>query len=642
MTASDPVAAKTADGGLPEDDDESQGALAEFDFLDHLVEAQSRRKRLSDAPRVITSAFSVVWRASPSLTLGTILLSFSGIVAILAQVFLTQRAVQSLLGAGRSAAPFKAPALYALLAVSLLSIFVEDATALLQRRLGARVTRVTMDQIFEVTTHVALDAYETPAFYNRMQRVLSSAPTKPLQLVTGVLNTVAGGVGCVGLVATVAVRAPALLPFLLVAAVPVALAGRYSGRLEFAFAVEQAEPARLRAYREYLLTQKDGSKELRSFGTATEHRRRWSTQQDDYLGALGRLTTRRMFLALVSLLMTGVVAVLTLALVLRLIRSGSLDVAQAAGVAVALRLLSQRGRSVLQGVGSLYETQLFLLDVREFLALPLEPQTAPAEADAGMLPAPGEIELRDVSYVYPGTSRAVLRNISFRVRPGETIALVGENGSGKTTLAKVVAGLHAPTAGDILWEGKPIGDRAPHEVRQHIGLVLQDFMRYQLSARENIGLGRPSEDAQPGAVEAAARKAGVAAFVERLPRGYETTLSKTFRGGQDLSVGQWQRLAIARMFHRDSALVVLDEPTAALDPRAEHDLFLQVQDLLRDRSVILISHRFSSVRMADRILVMHDGEIVEQGTHAELVTAGGRYQEMFTLQASAYLSEPRV
>jgi ATP-binding cassette subfamily B protein len=223
-----------------------------------------------------------------------------------------------------------------------------------------------------------------------------------------------------------------------------------------------------------------------------------------------------------------------------------------------------------------------------------------------------------------------------RIGPGEVIALVGENGSGKTTLAKLLGTLFTPTQGRVLWGGEDVRILDRDEVRRQVGIIFQDFVRYQLTARENIGYGRPEAVDDVEGIAAAARQAGADAFLERLPEGYETVLGKEFTGGYDLSLGQWQRIALARAFFREARLLVLDEPTASLDARSEHELFEYVQALAQGRSVLLISHRFSTVKSADRIYVLHQGEIVEEGSHDELVAQGGRYAELFGLQAAAY------
>jgi len=230
--------------------------------------------------------------------------------------------------------------------------------------------------------------------------------------------------------------------------------------------------------------------------------------------------------------------------------------------------------------------------------------------------------------------------VSLEIRLGETVAVVGENGAGKTTLAKLLCRLYDPDGGTISWDDRDIATCDPDELRSRIAVIFQDFVRYELSARENVGFGDLAALDDVEAVVEAARRAGADEFVADLPEGYETRLGRRFHKGHDLSIGQWQRLALARAFFRDAPLVIMDEPTASLDARAESELFATMDRLFHDRAVLLISHRFSSVRMADRIYVLDDGRIAECGTHDELMASGGLYCELFSLQASAYLQHP--
>jgi ATP-binding cassette subfamily B protein len=228
--------------------------------------------------------------------------------------------------------------------------------------------------------------------------------------------------------------------------------------------------------------------------------------------------------------------------------------------------------------------------------------------------------------------------VSLTVRAGEVVALVGENGSGKTTLAKLLAGLYQPETGQVRWDGVDIATVDPEQLRRSIAVIFQDFVRFHLTARDNVAFGRvEAADDEPG-IRAAARQAGAEEFLAALPKGYDTLLGPQFEGGTDLSVGQWQRVALARAFFREAPFVVLDEPTAALDSRAEHELFERIRTLLAGRTVLLISHRFSSVRTADRIYVLEAGRVVETGTHEELMRSRGLYAELFSLQAAAYLA----
>jgi ATP-binding cassette subfamily B protein len=277
-------------------------------------------------------------------------------------------------------------------------------------------------------------------------------------------------------------------------------------------------------------------------------------------------------------------------------------------------------------------------DFWSFLAI--EPhQIASGSADR-MPPGLSQISVENLSFTYPDARSPVLKDISMEINRGETVALVGENGAGKTTLAKLLCRLYDPTSGEILWDGRDLTTCDPDDVRAQIAVIFQDFVRYQLTGRENIGFGDVDSLDDPALIADAAQRAGADQFLAGLPDEYETRLGRMFHEGHELSIGQWQRVALARSFFRDAPLVIMDEPTAALDARAEYDLFETMRELFTDRAVLLISHRFSSVRMADRIYVLDEGEVVQTGTHDELIAVDGLYAELFGLQAASYSAAP--
>jgi ATP-binding cassette subfamily B protein len=314
-----------------------------------------------------------------------------------------------------------------------------------------------------------------------------------------------------------------------------------------------------------------------------------------------------------------------------------MSLAGAGAAAAAIMLLGSQLRGVATGAGQLFESSLFIEDFNSFVrSMPL--MVAHGLGGGAEPPASFDVlRAEGVTFTYPSRDEPSLWEVSIEIGKGEVVALVGENGSGKTTLAKVLAGLYRPDSGRVMWDGLDTRDFDPHMWRDRVAVLFQDFVRYVLSARENISVGKWTRSSDRPATEHAAHKAGVSALIGGLAEGYETLLGPEFLGGVDISGGEWQRFALARAFFRNAPFIILDEPTAALDPRSEAALFASIRQLFQDRSTLLISHRFSSVRSADRIYVLDRGRVIERGTHDELMRQGGVYAELFTLQASAYL-----
>jgi ATP-binding cassette subfamily B protein len=295
-----------------------------------------------------------------------------------------------------------------------------------------------------------------------------------------------------------------------------------------------------------------------------------------------------------------------------------------------------RIRVAANATGSLRGSALYLHDFEQ-----LQGMRGPGVPDLADKALPtAELRVEQVSFRYPGTQVTVLHDVCVALEPGRIVALVGVSGSGKTTLANLLAGLYQPTSGRIAYGGVDIAALDQARYRRTLGVVFQDFQRYEMTARANITISDTARVDDGAGAAAAARRAGIADVVEALPSGYDTMLSRSYEGGADLSVGQWQRIALARAFFRDSPVLILDEPAAALDPFAEQELVGRLHELSRDRTVLLISHRFSTVRLADTILVMAEGRIVESGTHDELMARSGRYADLFSAQAKGYLPDP--
>lgn len=522
-----------------------------------------------------------------------------------------------------------------------LSLAVSGLAAVFVRRarwlVAEQVTRHVQEEIIGVSTSVDYELYERQDFHDQLNRSNTQAAESSYQMAYDVLSLF-NVLATSAVVILVLVRSvPEVLGVLVLIGVPSVAVARMSARLAYQTTYELTPTDRLRFYLYGALTRKPEARELRVFGLGDVLRHRWAGLYDERMRRIRELVRRQVIFdglaaLIVALLVAGVLLVLVQAAV-----DGRITVANAAVAIVALQQLTSRLRSAASASGSMRQSSFFLDEFERFRAR-RGADVAPLPVAGATLPR-GRLIVDHVSFRYPGTETLVLDDVSLEVGPGEIVALVGVSGGGKTTLAHLVAGLYHPTTGSITLDGVDIATIPRGEYWRSIAVVFQDFVRYELTALENIAMSDyPRITDLPG-VTAAARRAGIDHALEQLPSGYQTMMSRSYDGGADLSVGQWQRLAVARAFFREAPLLILDEPAAALDAVAEKRLYERLVELCEFRSVLLISHRFSTVRLADRICVVEGGQIVEQGAHNELMELGGRYAELFNLQASSYLAD---
>jgi ATP-binding cassette subfamily B protein len=614
----------------------AETADGRVDPLKLFHEEQRRKPSPRALPRVTRSALRLVWQASRSGFLSAAFFQILGAVMATALVLASKLGVDALLAAQRGTASTATmvPAILLIAVVTAVSAASAALQSQQQRLLGEHVSCAAWDRMLDVTGRVNLEFFESPRFFEQLKRVEYNSIVRPVTVTTAVFGLLGGLLGAVGLFVALLTIEPLLVPLLLVAGVPALLLTRRAAKTEFDFAVRYTPTMRVRDYLRTVLTGREAAKEVRAFGAERALRERHNVASRRMLQGVRGQVRRRQRYAVTITGCSAIVLAATLSLVVYFITTHRLTIAGAGAAVVAVRLLSSRLDQLVSSIGTLFESSVFLEDLERFLSLSVKTDSIGTGTAA---PHRREIMLSGVSYTYPGSDQPAVNEVNLQIGAGEVIALVGENGSGKTTLAKLIAGLYAPTGGSIRWDGVDTRELEPADIRRSVAVIFQDFVRYQLSALENIGLGEPDEVEDEAGARRAAVQAGAAGFLDTLPLGYQTILSREYANGRDLSVGQWQRVALARAFRRDAPLVVLDEPTAALDPRAEHALFADVRQLLRGRSALLISHRFSSVRSADRIYVMESGRIVESGCHNDLMASEGLYSELFQLQARAYL-----
>jgi ATP-binding cassette, subfamily B, bacterial len=504
-----------------------------------------------------------------------------------------------------------------------------------QRLLVEQTNRLVWRRLLGVTTRVDLQTYERPDFFDRLQRIQNNALTRPTTIALSTLSLLGNAVGLVSLLAVVFVLQPLLVPPLLLGALPTIYLARRGSASEFRFFAKYTAPFRRRGYIRQTLSDRGAAKEIRVFDAAPLLIERENDLSDEYIAGLRVQVRRRQLLSAASSLISAGILAGTLWLVVILLVHGWLSLSSAAAALIAVRVLAGQLNALFNAIGGIVESGVFLSDLDDFVSnTPLPP-----ESDAQPRALTDRIELHNVSYRYPSGTAWVVRNVDLRIGAGEIVALVGENGSGKTTLAKIVGGLYPAIEGSLSWDGATVDPANRAALQASVSVIFQDFMRYHLSATDNIVIGDHRRAEKRDDLRDAAERAGADAFLEDLPAGYATLLSREYGDGVDLSLGQWQRVALARALFKDAPLLILDEASASLDPRAEHALFADIRRSLRDKAALVISHRYANLHLADRIYVMQSGHIVESGSHTELLTLRGLYAELYHLQADAYQTE---
>jgi len=590
----------------------------------------------------IRLALDLVRRSAPGWTLASAILILIQGALPLASLYLMKRIVDSLDPSSPTHAGirgFSDVLMLVLLAgsLALIAAAVRLATSVVSTAQSALITDYVQDILHAKSVEVDLEYYDNAAFYDSLHRAQNEAPSRPTQIVNSLLSTAQNGLSLLGVAALLAAFSPLLTAVLVLATIPSALV-----KLSFAgktFEWQKRVTARDRSawYFHWLLTSNIHAKEIRLFGLGPlfidKYRSLKMGLRDERLALTIRRSESDAGSQLFSVLATfGCLSYIALKTWQGEITLGSLVMYFGA---------FQQGQSFLTNLItsllSLYEDSLFLTTVREFMDL--EPKVKDPPHPQKMPEVIERLTFRDVSFKYPGLDRGLsrqsLQGINLDITRGKMIALVGENGSGKTTLIKLLSRLYDPDSGHILLNGIDLRDLRVRDLRREISILLQDYGKYNMTFKENIQIGS-AEVTDPQEIDRAARSAGADEVIKDLPQGYDTMLGSMFEGSKEVSPGQWQRIALARSFFRPCQIMVIDEPTSALDPNAEAKVLREFKERARDKLAIVISHRLSAAREADRIYYLRDGCIIEAGTHEELVNAGGEYARLFQLQAEGY------
>ena len=593
--------------------------------------------------RYLPRTFALVKESSRAFAAGMIALLLGQAALPAAMAWVGKLIVDAVVAAARSGDPAQRWHVLRLVALEAglmaVSTAMSRGQALLRDLMRASLGNHVNTLILEKAATLELRHFEDAGFYDKMQNARREASIRPLSMALETASLLQQLLILASYAALLVRLSPWSVLLIVVASVPSFIAeARFSGE-SFRLNTWRAPEGRRQNYLEWILTRDSHVKEVKLFDLAPLVLRRYKALFEKFYAEDRALALRKgaagIALGLLSLAaFYGAYAFMAVRAALGAITLGDLTLYLS-----VFRQGQSSIQSALASIGSLYEDGLFMSNLFDYLDIGTggeQPRHLPP-----LSPAPArsqEIEFRDVSFRYPGSEKWVLRGVSLRLAAGEKMALVGENGAGKSTLIKLLMRLYDPSEGAILYGGVDLRDMDARDLRDRIGVLFQDFVRYQWTARENVGIGWvPALDDRPR-IERAVDEGGARQVIEQLPQKIDTMLGGWFEEGQELSGGQWQKIALARAFMRHSEVLVLDEPTAALDAEAEHELFVRLQQLAADRTAILISHRFSTVRRADRIAVLQEGRVEELGTHEELLARGGRYAHLFKLQASGYVS----
>ena len=520
-------------------------------------------------------------------------------------------------------------------AMTLFASLIRSIAGLVSEWQSYIVTDHMNDVLLAKSVEVDLEYYESARYYDTLHRAQREAPFRPISIVNGLAQIGQNGISLLAIAALLVLFHWIIAVILFIAVISgTAVRLRYTGKM-YRWQREQTSAERQAGYLNWMLTDCSHAKEIRLFDLGPLFIRRFRDLRRTLRKGRLAITRRRSIADFAAQTFATVVIYSLYAYLAYQAIGGKATLGDLAMYYQAFQRVQGSLQGILSSLAGLYEDNLFLSNLYEFLDLK---RTVVEPVHASPVPQPMQhgIVLNHVSFQYPGGNRKALEDISLTIRPGEVVALVGENGSGKTTLIKLLCRLYDPTGGTITIDGVDLRQFETKALRHEIAIIFQDYAHYHLTARENIWFGNTALPPDHERVIAAARRSGADGVISALPHGYDTILGKRFEDGEELSIGEWQKVALTRAFMRDAQIIVLDEPTSSMDAKAEYEVFQSFRQLVSGRTAILISHRFSTVRMADRIFVMKQGSVIEGGTHEELVRVGGTYARLFEMQAQHY------
>jgi ABC-type multidrug transport system fused ATPase/permease subunit len=604
--------------------------------LDSSAEATPRLSRMvRQLPRSTRPILTMVYRAAPGAAVAILVLQvLSGLTSALGLLSMTA-VLDQLLAAGPSAERVAAatPALIAVAVLYSARGVLDAAVELARARVGPAVRRLSAVKLIEASVAVELAAFDDDAFYDRLHRARDRGLLHLDRSVSSLIELVAATLAMLAAAGALLILHPVLVAVLVLSVAPEAWSVLRAARLGYQGRRRMTTLSRRMWMLGELLTGRTAATELRSYQAEPFVLAEYRQVTQTLCAEESRIEAAQARSRAVGGALAGAGTAITFVVLGLMLSAGWIPLAVAGGSAIAIRVATGALGRVVIAVNQLFEQGLFVGDYQDFLATAA--QRTPARDGAPVTSGPQQIDLDQVSFSYPGSQPGAeaIRNVSLCVDAGRTVALVGENGSGKSTLAKLIAGLYAPSSGEIRWDGRPLAELDRSGVADRIVMVSQSPLRWPHTARVNVRLGRcDRHDPDDASLRQAAEQAHADEVVASLPNGWHTLLSKEFRDGHELSGGQWQRIAIARGLFRDAPVLICDEPTAPLDARAERAVYDALRRLADGRTIVLITHRLASVQHADLICVLHQGAIVERGSHGELLARGGRYAELYALQ----------